>query len=218
MTWLADLGTRDYKEVWDLQKELVQRRLSGEIQDVLILVEHPEVITLGKRGKPDDVFTSEIPVYTVERGGEATYHGPGQLVCYPIFNLRHLGLTVRQYLHRLEEVIIGLLNRFDIQACRSPHMPGVWVNDAEISSIGIHVSHGMTMHGFTLNVSTNLRCFSYINVCGVPGKKITSIACISGKKPVVEDFVTPIIRSFEQVFDLDIQPGESALISGCDDE
>ena len=192
------------------------------INDIILILQHPPVLTVGKSGyQPEHILVTEeilkhegISICHSSRGGGITYHGPGQLVCYPIFNLKRLGLTVRQYIRNLEEVIISLLARFDIQAHRSPQTPGVWVNDAEISSIGIYVSHGITMHGFTLNVNTDLRRFSYINVCGVPGKKITSMAHISGIEPAIEDFITPIIRSFDQVFNLDIQPGKSTSLVG----
>ena len=118
MTWLVDLGTMEYGKAWELQKALVQRRISGEIPDVLLLVEHPEVITLGVRGKQDDVFTSEVPVFKIERGGEATYHGPGQLVGYPIFSLKEWP-GVMDFVRKLEEVIIRASRDLGAEAGRS---------------------------------------------------------------------------------------------------
>jgi lipoate-protein ligase B len=214
------LGSVEYRRACNIQEQLLKARHLGEIAgDIILILQHPPVLTVGKAGhKPEHILVSEeklkhegIPVCCSSRGGGITYHGPGQLVCYPIFNLRRLGLTVKQYIYNLEEVVIDVLAQFDIKACRMPQAPGVWVNDAEISSIGIYVTHGITMHGFTLNVNTDLSRFSYIAVCGVPDKKITSMAHISGIEPPIEDFITPLIGSFDRVFNLDIQPGNSTF-------
>ncbi len=220
------LGAVEYRRACHLQEQLRNARHQGEIShDIILILQHPPVLAVGKSGhQPEHVLVTEerlkqegIPICHSSRGGGITYHGPGQLVGYPIFDLKSRGLTVRQYIYNLEEVVIKTLARFDIPACREPDAPGVWVNSAEISSIGIHVSHGITTHGFTLNVNTDLRRFAYIAVCGVPDKKITSVAQVSGTKPSIEDFITPIIQSFNQVFNLDIQPGETALLNEYSD-
>ncbi len=221
------LGTVDYRRACHLQEQLRNARHQGEISnDIILILQHPPVMAVGKSGhQPEHLLVTEerlkqegIPVCHSSRGGGITYHGPGQLVGYPIFDLKSRGLTVRQYIYNLEEVVIKTLARFDIPARRVPDAPGVWVNDAEISSIGIHVSHGITTHGFTLNVNTDLRRFAYIAVCGVLDKKITSVAQISGVEPSIEDFITPIIQSFNQVFNLDIQPGETTLLNEYSDK
>jgi lipoate-protein ligase B len=217
------LGTMEYRRSCHLQEKLLKARHQGEItHDIILILQHPPVLTVGKSGlQPEHILVSDeklkldgISICHSSRGGGITYHGPGQLVCYPIINLKRRGLTVRQYLHNLEEVIIDLLAGSNIEAHRSPDTPGVWVKDAEISSIGIYVLHGITMHGFTLNVSTDLSRFYYISVCGVPGKKVTSVANVSATRLPVEDYFTPMVLSFGRVFDFDIQTEKSTTLSG----
>jgi lipoate-protein ligase B len=221
------LGTVAYQLASLLQEKLLKARHQGEINDDIVLVlQHPPVLTVGKSGlQPEHILVSRaslklegIPLCNSSRGGGITYHGPGQLLCYPIFDLRRRGITVRQYLHNLEDAIIDLLAGSGIIAHRSPDTPGIRVNDAEIASIGIYVSHGITMHGFTLNVNTDLSRFSYISVCGVPGKKMTSVAQLSGTEPNIEDFFTPMIRSLGRVFHLDMQSAKATALSEYFDE
>jgi lipoyl(octanoyl) transferase len=197
-------------------------RHAGQINDLILILEHFPVLTIGKSGyRPDHILVTKetldlerIAICYTKRGGGVTYHGPGQLVCYPIFNLQNKGFTVRQYIRFLEEVIINVLGGFNINAQRSPRAPGVWVEDREISSIGIYVSRGITMHGFTLNVSNKLRPFSYIAPCGVPGKKLTSVAQISGIEIPVDDFIAPLISAFCHVFNVKINQRQSGLLDG----
>ena len=213
MTWLADLGTRDYKEVWDLQKELVQRRLAGDIQDVLILVEHPEVITLGKRGKPDDVFTSEIPVYTVERGGEATYHGPGQLVGYPIFSLQNWPSGVMSFVRGLEDVLINASKDSGVDAGRNPIQTGVWVGGRKLASIGLAVKNGVTYHGFAVNVNTDLSRFRLLKPCGFDGSIMTSISDVAGRRVVLDDFKKDLLKRFQEHFGVKLESAPADLVN-----
>ena len=216
------LGTVECVRAFQLQKQLLKARHVGRINDLILILDHFPVLTIGKVGYiPDHILVAKeildlecIAICHTERGGGITYHGPGQLVCYPIFNLRSKGITVRQYIHCLEEVIINLLAYFDIDAQRSLNTPGVWVGEKEISSIGIYISHGITMHGFTLNVNNELGPFSYIAPCGVPGKKFTSVAQISGIEIPVENFITPLISTFCHVFNLKIEKKKPELLDG----
>lgn len=179
--WVLDLGTRDYAEVWALQKELVQQRSRDEIPDVLILVEHPHVITLGRKRSSENPFRAPqpaIPVYEIERGGEATYHGPGQLVGYPIRKLEGEQRNLHRYLRDLEELLIQTLRDSEIVSQRRPGATGVWTMGPlprKIASIGVAVRHWVTYHGFALNVTTDLAYFQMISPCGFDGSVMTSI-------------------------------------------
>lgn len=203
---ILDLGKKDYKETWDLQKRIQQKRISGEIEDVLILVEHPPVYTLGKNADDRNLIATKeflknqgISVYKIGRGGDITYHGPGQLVGYPIFNIRELGLGVKNYVHNLEEVIIQTLAQYDISAKRVEKMIGVWVEDKKIAAIGIRVSRWVTMHGFALNVQPDLAKFGGIIPCGITDKGITKMVALNSDvkwEPVKKD----IISHFKNIF------------------
>ena len=199
MTWLVDLGTMEYGKAWNLQKALVQRRISGEIPDVLLLVEHPEVITLGVRGKQDDVFTSEVPVFKIERGGEATYHGPGQLVGYPIFSLKEWP-GVMDFVRKLEEVIIRASRDLGAEAGRSTQT-GVWIGQRKLASIGLAVKNGVTYHGFAVNVSTDLSRFMLLKPCGMEGSMMTSLSVSTGREVGLREFREKLLARFEELFE-----------------
>jgi lipoate-protein ligase B len=177
---LIDLGKKDYKETWDLQKELQKKRIEGKIADVLILVEHPPVYTLGKNADDGNLIATKeylknqgIAVYDIDRGGDITYHGPGQLVGYPIFNIREMGLGIKNYVHNLEEALIKMLREYQIKGERIEKLTGVWVGENKIAAIGIRVSRWVTMHGFALNVTPDLAKFGGIIPCGITDKGIT---------------------------------------------
>jgi lipoyl(octanoyl) transferase len=190
-----DLGHRDYKEAWDIQQDiqnrLIRAKTSGNDPDTLpcmLFVEHPHVYTLGKSGKENNLlinpqFLASINAtyYKTDRGGDITYHGPGQLVGYPIFDLDRLGIGVKKYIWNLEESIILTLADFGIAAERFEGATGVWIDTGiparsrKICAIGVKVSRGITMHGFALNVNTSLEYFSHINPCGFTDKGVTSM-------------------------------------------
>ncbi len=176
---VEDLGLRDYKEVWDLQHRLVEERLADRIEDTLLLVEHPHVITLGRRGKREDVLDPAMPVYEVERGGEATYHGPGQLVGYPIVKLPER-LEIKRFVTGLQGMLIAAAREFGVTAEPGPQT-GVWVGDRKLASIGVAVNRNVTYHGFALNVNTDLAYFLKCRPCGYDGEVMTSMAREVGK-------------------------------------
>lgn len=180
---ILDLGMRDYKEIWRLQKEFVARRQAGEISDTLLIVEHPPVFTVGRAWRgvhPQEI--GSIPCIAIERGGDITFHGPGQLVGYPIIDLRRHGRDVHRFLRDLEEVLMRTLQDFSLDAQRRPGLTGVWVGSKKIASIGIALSHWVSYHGFALNVSVDLRYFRMIRPCGLDGTVMTSMSELLGRE------------------------------------
>jgi lipoyl(octanoyl) transferase len=162
---VIDLGRREYGEVWQLQLDLVARRQADEIADTLVLVEHPDVITLGRRlsSQSNVVAPGDIPVFEIERGGDVTYHGPGQLVGYPILKLDGDERDLHAYLRNLEEALLGVCQDIGLHGRRNPGWTGVWIGERKVASIGIAVRKWVTMHGFALNVATELSRFATIN-------------------------------------------------------
>lgn len=201
------LGLVPYESALRLQERLAQARAENSIPDVLLLLQHPPVFTIGRfRGQSEILVSPEmlsregIQVFQTNRGGSVTYHGPGQLVGYPILNLKEVGLSVREYVWKLEETIIRVLADFGIAGRRDPRYPGVWVGKKKIGSLGINVSHHITTHGFALNVSTNLRHFDLINPCGITGVAMTSICEELGHPVEMETVIQPLINNFAAVF------------------
>lgn len=186
---LVDLGRRPYGEVLELQRDLCRRRMADELrQDLLLLVEHDPVVTLGRGTRPGslplppaELERRGVAVAEVERGGDVTYHGPGQLVGYPILQLREHREDLHWYLRQLEAVLITALGRLGVPAERNPGLTGVWTGGRKIASLGIHVKQWVTFHGFALNVSTDLRGFDLIVPCGIEGVVMTSVAAESGR-------------------------------------
>jgi lipoyl(octanoyl) transferase len=185
---VIDLGRREYGEVWRLQQELVARRQGDEIADTLVLVEHPDVITLGRRltSQSNVVAPGDIPVFEIERGGDVTYHGPGQLVGYPILKLDGDERDLHAYLRNLEEALIGVCGDVGLKGRRNPGWTGVWIGARKVASIGIAVRKWVTMHGFALNVATDLSRFAAINPCGLDAAVMTSLAAEAGRALTLE--------------------------------
>jgi len=204
-TLLVDLQTRDYKETWELQHKLVQLRAQGLVPDVLLLVEHPHVITMGKSARPENIISKMFPVYEVERGGDATYHGYGQLVGYPILDLTLWDRDIRSYLRNLESVLIETLAQFGVTGHRIEGRIGVWVCQRKIASIGVAVRSWITFHGFALNVSTDLSCFDTINPCGYDSAIMTSMTEQLGREVSISEVKRPLVHAFESVFDTELQ-------------
>jgi len=210
---ILDLGLRDYEEVWRLQKELVVRRRAGEILDTLILVEHPPVFTVGRQAPPGPfIFAGEAgegvqsrrslgrSLVAVERGGGITFHGPGQLVGYPIIDLKSRGRDLHRFLRDLEEVLIRTLRDFSLDAQRRPGLTGVWVGPKKIASIGIAVRQWVSYHGFALNVFVDLRYFRMIRPCGLDGAVMTSMSELLGREISLAEVKPALVRRWQEVF------------------
>ena len=208
----ALIGTIDYLSAWQLQRELHSQVAEGKLPNALLLLGHPHVYTMGRRGKPSDILKSPkelsrlgVEVHHVDRGGEVTYHGPGQLVGYPIVNLRAWGGGPLKHIRALEEVISGTLAELGI-ASRSDEMPtGVWLGNAKVAAIGVKVSRGVTTHGFALNVDPDLSYFDHIVPCGMPDGRVTSIASIRPDVTDVDSVVPVLAGHFGRVFGFHIE-------------
>ena len=202
--WLVDLGRIEYGEAWDLQRALVARRAADEIPDTLLFLEHPHVVTLGRRGKREDVFDLSLPVFEVERGGEATYHGPGQLVGYPIMKLNDR-LDVRKLVTDVEDFLIRASRAFGVPAERNEAQRGIWVHGRKLGSIGMAVHNLVTYHGFAHNVSTDLSYFERIRPCGNEGRVMTSMERELGHPLAMAAFKGRVAKDFEAVFQLELE-------------
>ena len=209
------LGLLDYQAAYDLQRRLHAQVVAGELPDLLLLLEHPHVYTLGRRGQQSHILASEealtqlgVETHFTDRGGETTYHGPGQLVGYPIFNLRRWGGGVRKYVQTLEQTLIAALAAeygYGIAAYSEGKPTGVWVGDAKIAAIGVRVSRSVTMHGFALNVCPDLSFFDHIVPCGMPGARVTSMAQELGQEIAVSDVMPAVARAFGGEFGLAVE-------------
>jgi lipoyl(octanoyl) transferase len=223
MISVIQLGRVDYATALKLQQTVVELRKAGQVGDTLLLLEHPPVITLGRNAKRANVLVSEdqlsqsgVEIFECDRGGDVTYHGPGQLVGYPIFDLR--GFTPRigavDFVRKLEEVLIRSCADFGVATRRVPGMTGVWSlrNEAKVAAIGIHISRGVTSHGFALNVSTDLGHFKLIIPCGIGNKPVTALDCALGDAypgiavvPLtLEEVSQSVVRNFGRVFESQI--------------
>ena len=205
-------GLLDYQAAYDLQRRLHAQVVAGELPDLLLLLEHPHVYTLGRRGQQSHILASDealtqlgVETHFTDRGGETTYHGPGQLVGYPIVNLRRWGGGVRKYVETLEQVLVGTLSEFGITAYSEGKPTGVWVGDAKIAAIGVRVSRSVTMHGFALNVSPDLSFFDYIVPCGMPDAHVTSMAQELGQEIAVSDVMPAVTKAFGSKFGIDVE-------------
>jgi lipoate-protein ligase B len=206
-----------YGEALELQREVARDRISGAIpQDVLLLVEHPPVVTLGRSSKEKNLISSPqflaskgVELFEVERGGDVTFHGPGQLVGYPIVDLKRHKLDLHWYLRSVEEALIRTIGQYSIPGERSAGYTGVWTNGRKIASIGVHARDWVTWHGFALNVTTDLSYFDFIVPCGIAGVEMTSIVKEAGLSPSVDDVGAIAAREFASLFELD--PVEHSL-------
>ena len=227
--YIIELGLIDYGKAWELQHDLWSKRVAGELPDLLLLLEHPHVITLGRRGSRSHLLASaealegmRIPIFNVERGGDITYHGPGQLVCYPILNLKEGGYSYHRYPKMLESVIIRALSAVGVRAFRERGQAGVWVFArrqspaltswpqqidtyiAQIAAIGVKVNQqDITSHGFAINVNPNLDYFKHIIPCGIEGCQVTSLRQVTGRPITVAEMLEPVIRAFSEIFEME---------------
>ena len=204
---VVSLGRTRYKSAWDLQRAIFDLRAAGKISDVVLLNEHEHVYTIGKTGDDNHLLASAgelkstgADVFHIDRGGDITYHGPGQLVGYPVLKLDEYYSDVHRYLRDLEEVIMRTLSEFGIESRRDGDFTGVWVGSDKIAAIGVRVSHWVTMHGFALNVNTDLTYFDRIIPCGIFHKGVTSIERLLKKPVPVEEVIPVVARCFGDVF------------------
>jgi lipoate-protein ligase B len=211
--WTVPLGRMAYGEALELQRHIARDRISGAVpQDVLLLVEHPPVVTLGRASKekhliasPEFLANNGVELFEVERGGDVTFHGPGQLVGYPIIDLKRHRLDLHWYLRKIEEALINTLADLGIKGERNTAYTGVWTRDRKIASIGVHARDWVTWHGFALNVTTDLSYFDLIVPCGINGVTMTSVARELGIDEVsAQDVRDRVSAKFGEAFDLTV--------------
>ncbi len=214
-----DLGFIDYKKAWELQYKIHAERVDNKTEDHLLLLEHPNTYTMGKTADPSNLIGSKkflqekkISVYEIDRGGDITYHGPGQLVGYPIINLNEWIPDTHKYLRALEEVIIRVCFEFGLIGKRESDFTGVWIDDRKIAAIGIKVSRWVTMHGFAFNINTDLNLFTGIIPCGIKDKEVTSLEKELNKTIKMDYVKLLIIKHFQEVF------GYNSVITVSSDE
>ena len=218
--WVVDLGRRRYGEALELQRAVARSRISGEIdQDVLLLVEHPPVITLGRSSKnahllanPAQLISRGVELFEVERGGDVTFHGPGQLVGYPIVDLKRHKQDLHWYLRQVEEVLIRTIGELGITGERVAKYTGVWTDGKKIASIGVHARDWVTWHGFALNVSTELSYFDLIVPCGIPEVTMTSLQRELGRPVSIEEVAEVVSHATAGVFGLEPRAVETAAL------
>ena len=217
------LGIVPYERALKLQEELAQARAAGRIGDVLLLLQHPPVFTIGRftggedmTVPPETLARERIAVFHTNRGGGITHHGPGQLVGYPIISLKERGLGAREYIQKLEATVIKSLLALGIHGQTIAEYPGVWVGEKKICSIGIHVSHHVTTHGFALNVNNELRYFEYARPCGLPGQVMTSVSEVLGHRVGIKTVIEKLIPSFSETFRLSCEQERDRWLSTLD--
>ena len=201
------IGVLDFEEAWRLQQELWRSRREKKTDDILLLLQHPPTVTLGRRGNEKNLLIDKaelqrkgIGFFLTDRGGDITYHGPGQLIGYPVVSLKDNGLSGGVFMKLLEEVIILTLKELEIEATRMLRRIGLWVNGKKIASLGTRIRSGITTHGFALNINNDLRPFQHINPCGIKGLKVTSLMEILGKKADYGFIEERISINFSRVF------------------
>tara|TARA_B100000427_G_scaffold111862_1_gene92742 strand:- start:1341 stop:1955 length:615 start_codon:yes stop_codon:yes gene_type:complete len=199
---VKDLGVCNYNIALSKQEITRENLIKKSGEDTLILVEHDHIYTLGKNANRDNILNNSCEIIQTDRGGDVTYHGPGQLVGYPIIDLKRIGLGVKSYVNHLESLLIAVLNEYNIDAHIREGKPGVWVDDRKIGSIGIRVSHGVTTHGFSLNVNTDMNYFSNIISCGIDDVLMTSMEKELGREFFIDDIKQSIILHFNRLFNI----------------
>lgn len=206
------LGTIDYAEAHRLQKELQAKRISGEIDDTVLLLEHPPVLTMGRSAKeqhvlaaPDVLAARGISVHEVGRGGDVTYHGPGQLVAYPIIDLKPDRRDVRKYMWSLEETMIRTCADFGLAATRVEGLNGAWIGNRKVGAVGVRISRWVTMHGLALNANSDLTHFDLIVPCGIQDKTVTSLTAELGRMVFAADVIDPLARHLADLFDTTVE-------------
>jgi lipoate-protein ligase B len=206
---VRDLGLCAYDEVWNLQKEIQAQRIAGESEDTLLLVEHEPVYTLGKNADKNHLlqhYPDNVQIFQIERGGDVTFHGPGQLVGYPILDLHNYKKSVSWYMRSLEQVIINTLQKYGIKGEQKKDLTGVWIKDKKIAAFGVRISRWVTMHGFALNVNTDMQYYEGIIPCGILEYGVTSMEKLLNHEVKMKDVKNTLISSFKNVFMNNIHP------------
>ena len=203
---ILDLGKSHYTDAWELQKKLQSQRISGQIDDQLLLVEHFPVYTLGKNTPKEHLLTKEsdnISIIQTDRGGDITFHGPGQLVGYPILDLNQYKRSITWYMRELEQLIIDVLKEYDINAERKKGLTGVWVKGKKIAALGVRISKWVTMHGFSLNINPDLKYYQGIIPCGIKDYGVTSMADLLGNDvPDMSEIKDTLVQHFIAKFSI----------------
>jgi len=201
---ILDLGMSRYEDTWNLQKQIQSQRISGQIEDHLLLVEHFPVYTLGKNSPKEHLLVQEsesVSIIQTDRGGKITFHGPGQLVGYPILDLNQYKKSVSWYMRELEQLIIDVLKEYDINASRKKGLTGTWVGDKKIAALGVRISKWVTMHGFSLNINPDLKYYQGIIPCGISEYGVTSMAKILGENvPSMMEIKETLVKHFISKF------------------
>jgi len=201
---ILDLGKSHYNDAWELQKRLQSQRISGQIDDQLLLVEHFPVYTLGKNTPKEHLLTKEsdnISIIQTDRGGDITFHGPGQLVGYPILDLNQYKRSISWYMRELEQLIIDVLKEYDINAGRKKGLTGVWVKGKKIAALGVRISKWVTMHGFSLNINPDLKYYQGIIPCGITEYGVTSMAdLLNDDVPNMSEIKYTLVKHFIAIF------------------
>jgi len=216
---VEQLGRVEYAAGLELQRERVAARKAGAIPDTLLLLEHPHVYTLGRNARRENVLVSPsflrargAEVFETDRGGDVTYHGPGQLVGYPIIDLSQHRRDIAWYMRSLEEVFIHVASEYGIEAGRLRGAAGVWVGNAKLVAVGVHISRWVTSHGFAFNVNTDLSFFDWIVPCGLHGRGVTSLQRLLGHPVDIEEVSGKVVEAFAQVFGLEMRPVQNELL------
>tara|TARA_X000000368_G_scaffold44892_1_gene32245 strand:- start:3781 stop:4395 length:615 start_codon:yes stop_codon:yes gene_type:complete len=199
---VKDLGICNYNIALSKQEFTREELIKKTGKDTLILLEHNHIYTLGKNANRDNILKNDCEIIQTDRGGDVTYHGPGQLIGYPIINLKRIGLGVKSYVNHIESLLIAVVHEHNIDAHTKKGKPGVWVDNKKIGSIGIRVSHGVTSHGFSLNVNTDMNYFSNIISCGIDDILMTSMEKELGKELFIDDIKQSIILHFNRLFNI----------------
>lgn len=206
----CDLGLIDYQFAWDLQKEIFDKRIDDKTDDTFFLLEHPHTYTLGKVAHIENLLMNDsqlkelgISVYEIDRGGDITYHGPGQIVGYPIINLKNWKEDTHEYLRSLEQVIINVCKEYGLETGRKANYTGVWIGERKIAAIGVKISRWVTMHGFAFNINTDLNFFNGIIPCGIKEKEVTSLSKELGKEISIQEVKEKLVNQFKIIFGYD---------------
>ena len=215
--WEIPLGRTSYEQVWKFQKQLLNRRATGSVPDCLISTEHDPVLTMGRGTDHENLLASDaelkrrsVTLFEIERGGDITFHGPGQLVLYPIIDLKERGRDSHKYLRDLEQVTIRALAEFGLKAGVKEGLTGVWVNDKKVAAIGVALSKWITYHGVAINVATDLSYFDLINPCGITNYPVGSVADSLGRDPGMDQFKTVIVTKFAEYFGYQIEKADDS--------